>query len=211
MIRLGLTIVRWLPRLRRVVVLVGAEMTTPGGVGQTRPLVQVFGEWRLDETAGRLATDLPPEFQPPAADGVDRLLAGVEVALRWRAPLIALILNEGRESMPGMQRVERPEDPAPIRGGAPAADEDPHAAMNASSTTMTSHDTRPPHTARFPGEREWRRKRRRVNLMTIVAGIAAFNTVASVVAGGPNGWTRAWAVALVVALLLMLVRIVRGA
>ena len=47
--------------------------------------------------------------------------------------------------------------------------------------------------------------------MMIVAGVAAFNTVASVVAGGPDWWTRAWAVALVVALLLMLVRIVRGA
>lgn len=65
----------------------------------------------------------------------------------------------------------------------------------------------------YPGELAWRRKRRRVNPMTIVAGVAAFNTVASVVAGGPNWWTRAWAVALVVALLLMLVRIriVRGA
>ena len=120
--------------------------------------------------------------------------------------------NQRRESMPGMQRLERPEDPVPIRGGAPAADEDPHAAMNASSTTMTSHHrARSSHTTMFPGERAWRRRRRRVNLMTIVAGIAAFNTVASVVAGGPNGWTRAWAVALVVALLLMLVRIVRGA
>ena len=37
------------------------------------------------------------------------------------------------------------------------------------------------------------------------------NTVASLVAGGPNWWTHAWAVALVVALLLMLVRIVRAA
>ena len=46
--------------------------------------------------------------------------------------------------------------------------------------------------------------------MMIVAGVAAFNTVASVVAGGPDWWTRAWAVALVVALLLMLVKIVRG-
>jgi hypothetical protein len=61
-----------------------------------------------------------------------------------------------------------------------------------------------------PGERVWRRKRRKVNLMTIVAGVAAFNTVASMVAGGPNWWTRAWAVAFVVVLLLMLVRIVRG-
>ena len=47
--------------------------------------------------------------------------------------------------------------------------------------------------------------------MTIVAGVAAFNTVASLVAGGPNWWTQAWAVALVLALLLMLVRIVRAA
>ena len=85
----------------------------------------------------------------------------------WRA-------NHGRESTPGIRRVEHPEDPS-------------------------------------PGERGWRRKRKRVNPMTIVAGVAAFNTVASVVAGGPDGWTRAWAVALVVALLLMLVRIVRGA
>ena len=46
--------------------------------------------------------------------------------------------------------------------------------------------------------------------MTIVAGVAAFNTVASVVADGPNWWTRAWAVALVVALLLMLVKMVRA-
>lgn len=61
-----------------------------------------------------------------------------------------------------------------------------------------------------PGGRAWRRKRRRVDLMTIVAGVAAFNTVASVVAGGPNWWTRVWAGALVVALLSMLVRIVRG-
>ena len=62
-----------------------------------------------------------------------------------------------------------------------------------------------------PGERAWRRKRREVNLVTIVAGVAVFNTVASVVAGGPNWWTRAWAVALVVVLLRMLVRTVRGA
>src|SRR5687767_3308207 len=82
-------------------------------------------------------------------------------------------VNQGRESMPGIQRVEHPEDPS-------------------------------------PGERAWRRKQRRVNPMTIGAGLAAFNTVASVVVGGPNWWTRAWAVALVVALLLMLVRIVRG-
>ena len=158
----------------------------------------------------RLAVDLPPEFQPPAAGGADRLLAGVEIALRSRAPLIALILNQGRESMPGIQRVEHPEDPVPIRGGAPAADEDPHAAMNASGNTMTSHDTRPLHSTMVPGERAWRRKRRRVNLMTIVAGVAAFNTVASVVAGGPNWWTSAWAAALVVALLLMLVKMVRA-
>lgn len=46
--------------------------------------------------------------------------------------------------------------------------------------------------------------------MTIVAGVAAFNTVASVLAGGPNWWTRAWALALVVALLLMLVKMVRA-
>ena len=46
--------------------------------------------------------------------------------------------------------------------------------------------------------------------MTIVAGIAAFNTVASVVAGGPTWWTRAWAVALVVALLPMLVKMARA-
>ena len=47
--------------------------------------------------------------------------------------------------------------------------------------------------------------------MMIVAGVAAFNTVASLVAGGPNWWTQAWAVALVLALLLMFVRIVRAA
>jgi len=46
--------------------------------------------------------------------------------------------------------------------------------------------------------------------MTIVAGVAAFNTGVSVVAGGPNWWTRAWAVALVVALLLLLVKMVRA-
>ena len=46
--------------------------------------------------------------------------------------------------------------------------------------------------------------------MTIVAGVAAFNTVASVGAGGPNWWTRAWAVALVVTLLLLLVKMVRA-
>ena len=45
--------------------------------------------------------------------------------------------------------------------------------------------------------------------MTIFAGVAALNTVASVVAGGPNWWTRPWAVALVVALLPMLVKMVR--
>ena len=85
-------------------------------------------------------------------------------------------VNRRRESMPGIQRVERPEDPA-----------------------------------RIP-ERAWRRRKRRgVNLMTIVAGVAAFNTFASAVAGGPNWWTLAWFIALVVALLLMLVRIVRGA
>jgi hypothetical protein len=106
--------------------------------------------------------------------------------------------NQRRESMPGMQRVERP-----------AADEVPHAAMNASSTTMTSHDTRPPHNAMDLEEHERRRRRRSVNLMTIVAGVVAFNTVASVVAGGPSWWTRAWAVALVVALLPMLVKMVR--
>jgi fatty acid desaturase len=83
-------------------------------------------------------------------------------------------VNQRRESLWGIQRVEHPEDPT-------------------------------------PGEPAWRRKRTRVNLTTIVAGVAAFNTVASVVAGGPNWWTRVWAVALVVALLLMLVRIARGA
>lgn len=46
--------------------------------------------------------------------------------------------------------------------------------------------------------------------MTIVAGLAAFNTVASVVAGGPNWWTLAWFVALAVALLLLLVKMVRA-
>jgi len=46
--------------------------------------------------------------------------------------------------------------------------------------------------------------------MTIVAGVAAFNTVASVVADGPSWWTRAWAVALVVTLLLLLVKMVRA-
>ena len=46
--------------------------------------------------------------------------------------------------------------------------------------------------------------------MTIVAGVAAFNAFASVVAGGPNWWTVAWFVALVGALLLMLVKIVRA-
>jgi fatty acid desaturase len=89
-------------------------------------------------------------------------------------PFAGWRVNQGRESMPGIQRGEHPEDSS-------------------------------------PGERAWRRKRRRVNPMTIVAGVAAFNTVASVVAGGPDWWTRAWAVALVVALLLTLVRIVRGA
>ena len=89
-------------------------------------------------------------------------------------PFAGWRVNQGRQSTPGIQRGEHPEDPS-------------------------------------PGERAWRRKRRRVNPMMIVAGVAAFNTVASVVAGGPNWWTRAWAVALVVALLLMLVRIVRGA
>jgi len=106
--------------------------------------------------------------------------------------------NQRRESMPDTQRVERP-----------AAHEDPHAATNASSTTMTSHDTRTPHTTMDLEEHEWRRKRRSVNRITIVAGIAAFNTIASVVAGGPNWWTRAWGVALVVALLPMLVKMVR--
>lgn len=57
----------------------------------------------------------------------------------------------------------------------------------------------------------WRRKRRKVNLMAIVAGLAAFNTFASAVAGGPNWWTLAWFVALLVALLLLLVKIMRGA
>jgi hypothetical protein len=46
--------------------------------------------------------------------------------------------------------------------------------------------------------------------MMMVAGVAAFNAVASVVAGGPNWWTGAWAVALVGALLLLLVKIVRA-
>ena len=46
--------------------------------------------------------------------------------------------------------------------------------------------------------------------MTIVAGVAAFNTLASAVAGGPSWWTRAWAIALVVALLLLLAKTVRA-
>ena len=46
--------------------------------------------------------------------------------------------------------------------------------------------------------------------MTIVAGVAAFNAFASVVAGGPDWWTLAWFVALGGALLLMLVKIVRA-
>jgi hypothetical protein len=46
--------------------------------------------------------------------------------------------------------------------------------------------------------------------MMMVAGVAAFNAFASVVAGGPNWWTVAWFVALVVASLLLLVKIVRA-
>ena len=65
-------------------------------------------------------------------------------------------------------------------------------------------------TTMFPEERAWRRTQRRVALMTIVAGVAAFNAFASVVAGGPNWWTVAWFVALVGALLLMLAKIVRA-
>jgi hypothetical protein len=65
-------------------------------------------------------------------------------------------------------------------------------------------------TTMFPEDREWRRTQRRVTLMTIVAGVAAFNAFASVVAGGPNSWTLAWFVALVVALLLLLVKVVRA-
>ena len=75
----------------------------------------------------------------------------------------------------------------------------------------TCDRARSPQTTMFLEERASRRTRRRVNPMTIVAGVAAFNTVASLVAGGPNWWTRAWAVALVLALLLMFVRIVRAA
>jgi hypothetical protein len=85
-------------------------------------------------------------------------------------------VNQRRESLWGIQRVEHPvEHP-----------EDPS-----------------------PGEPAWRRKQSRVNLTTIVAGVASFNTVASVVAGGPSWWTRGWAVALMVGLLLMLVKMVR--
>jgi fatty acid desaturase len=82
-------------------------------------------------------------------------------------------VKQGRESMPGIQRVEHPEDPS-------------------------------------PRERAWRRKRRRVNLLTIIAGVTAFNTVVSAVAGGPTWWTLAWLVALIVAVLLMLGKLVRG-
>ena len=89
-------------------------------------------------------------------------------------PFAGWRVNQGRDSTPGIRRVEHPEDPS-------------------------------------SRERAWRRKRKRVGPMTIVAAVAAFNTVASLIAGGPDGWTRTWAVALVVALLLMLARIVRGA
>ena len=47
--------------------------------------------------------------------------------------------------------------------------------------------------------------------MTIVAGVAAFNTLASAVAGGPTWWTLTWLVAFTVAVLLMLGKLVRGA
>ena len=72
----------------------------------------------------------------------------------------------------------------------------------------TCDRARSPHT--LLEERAWRRTRRRVTLMMIVAGVAAFNVFASAVAGGPALWTLTWLVALLVAVLLMLVSIVRN-
>lgn len=90
-------------------------------------------------------------------------------------------------------------NPCPVCSASSVLKTWPHPTTCRRSTTM------------FPGERVWRRKQRRVTLMTMVAGIAAFNAFASVVVGGPTSWTLTWFVALVVALLLMLRNLVRGA
>ena len=46
--------------------------------------------------------------------------------------------------------------------------------------------------------------------MTIVAGVAAFNTFVSAVAGGPTWWTLTWLVALMVTVLLVLGKLLRS-
>jgi hypothetical protein len=45
----------------------------------------------LHAAEGRLAGKLPPELMPPEEDGPDRFAAGVDVALRYGAPLVEVI------------------------------------------------------------------------------------------------------------------------
>src|SRR6266852_8646504 len=60
----------------------------------TRRLVEVLAEWGLHEAEGRLRGKLPEPFIPPAS-GPARSAAGVELALRYRSPLVGRILSAG--------------------------------------------------------------------------------------------------------------------
>jgi hypothetical protein len=60
--------------------------------GEERRLVDIFSDWGLHEAAGRLRSELPAHLVPPEEEGEARVRAGLEVALRFRAPLIGRIL-----------------------------------------------------------------------------------------------------------------------
>jgi len=60
-----------------------------------RKLVDVLAEWGLHEAHGHLLGALPIPLIPPAPPGHARDAAGVELALRYRSPLVARILQAG--------------------------------------------------------------------------------------------------------------------
>jgi hypothetical protein len=61
----------------------------------SRRLVEVLTEWGLHEAEGRLRGKLPAPLVSPVATGPARDAAGVELALRYRSPLVGRILQAG--------------------------------------------------------------------------------------------------------------------
>jgi hypothetical protein len=56
-----------------------------------RRVVDVLAEWGLHEAAGRAGGRLPVDLIPPAEDGPERTMRGLEVILRSRSPLVGRI------------------------------------------------------------------------------------------------------------------------